>query len=255
MNEYIKTDEQLNIMRKAGQILACTMKKIEDAIKPGIDVFDLEELFLREIEAAGATPACKNYAPYGLPPFPTGLCISINEQSVHCYPTKGSLLKEGDIITVDSSIEYQGWHADMAFAKGVGKIDEKKQKLLDTAKAARDESIKKVKAGIRTGVISNKMHKTAKKAGFDVLKDYAGHGIGKAMHEWPEISCYGPKHQGVKLKENMAICIEALVCTDSDVVVNTDEWQTKMKDGYFAQFEHTVLVKKGGYEILTLCQN
>lgn len=252
MNNVIKTPEQIQTMREGGKIMANIMKRIEDAIKPELDIWDLEEMFINSCKEFNVEPTCKGYAPYNLPPFPTGLCTSINSQCVHCYPIKGVILHEGDIITVDTVINYKGLNLDMSFAKGVGQISEKDKKLIETSKEALRAATERVKDGARIGVLSHNMYKTAKKAGFGVLVDFAGHGIGKDMHEYPEIPCYGSKFEGPKLKEGMTICIEALICEgDFDVHYN-GPWMTEMADKKnFAQFENTILVKKDGFEILT----
>ena len=163
-------------------------------------------------------------------------------------------MEDGDVVTVDTVINYKGLNVDAAFSTIVGKEDSKlKKKLVDTAEKVLYETISEVGPGVRIGRISNKMQKIVESQGLNVLKDYAGHGIGREMHEYPEVPCYGDINDGAKLLEGMTICIEALICTGSDSVVNVSEWETCMEDGgYFAQAEHTILVTKDGYEILTL---
>jgi methionyl aminopeptidase len=250
--DIIKTDKEIEIMRGLGKILSSFFDELKKDIKPGTDVWDLETKFLKLCEESNVNPSCKGYGEGELPPFPTGLCISINEESVHCFPKKGVILKEGDIINIDTVIDYAGLYVDSAFCQPVGKVSQKDLDLLNASKTALNESIEKVKDGVKIGLISNTMHKNVKAAGFDVLKDYAGHGIGHSMHEYPEIPCYGNKHEGPKLKEGMTICIESLVCEGNDKVENVSEWETRMRDGKnFCIFEHTILVKRNGYEILT----
>lgn len=251
-DNYIKTQEELVTMRKAGKFLSVILAELKAMIKPGLDVLELERVFLSYCQSNKLIPACKGYDPFNAFPFPTGLCVSINSQSVHCFPKKGTTLKNGDIVTIDTAIKYNGMHADSAFACLVGKVSPKVQKFLDTTKNALYNSIEEVKDGVRIGKISNRLQKTVEKAGFNVLKDYAGHGIGHEMHEWPQVLCYGDKNSGPKLKTGMTICIESLCCTGKSNVENLNLWETKMKDnGLFAQFEHTVLVLDKGYEILT----
>ncbi len=239
-------------MREGGHILTKILNKLKTMIKPGIDVWVLEEAFLALCRQYRVTPSCKGYNPFNVSPFPTGLCVSINDQSVHCFPKKGLILKQGDLVTIDTAIQYKGFHTDSAFAMGVGKVEAKNQKILETTKKALDDSVKLVSSDVKIGKISNKIQKTLEKAGFNVLRDYVGHGIGKEMHEWPYVPGYGNKNDGPKLKPGMTICIEILACTGKPDVVNTSVWETKMKDGgRWVQFEHTVLVKDSGYEILT----
>lgn len=253
MNDgLIKNDKEIEIMRGLGKILSGMLSELEIMVKPGLDVWDLELKFLEMCKESNVNPSCKNFSEGDLPPFPTGLCVSINEQSVHCFPKKGVLLKEGDIVNIDTVIDFNGLFIDSAHCYAVGKISEENKKLMEASKNALYNSISKVRDGVKLGLISNTLQKTVEKAGFNVLKDYAGHGIGYSMHEYPEIACYGSKHEGPKLKNGMTICIESLTCAGSDEVVNTSVWETKMKDGNnFCIFEHTILVTEKGYEILT----
>lgn len=250
--ESIKTKEEIEILRKAGKILANILNEIKKDIKVGTEVWDLELKFLKLCEENKVIPACKGYTAGIFPPFPTGLCASINNQSVHCFPKKGIILKDGDIISIDTVVSLDGYHADSAFCVYVGNADAKTVKLVETSKKALNKAILKVREGVRTGVISETIQKTVEKEGFNVLKDYAGHGIGISMHEYPEILCYGSKRDGPKLKEGMVICIESLVCEGNDNVDNVSAWETCMSDGgLFCTFEHSILVTKKGYEILT----
>lgn len=252
-NQFIKTEQQINIMRENGKILASMLIKLKSMVKPGISTMDLEKEFMDLCKKNGAIAACKGYAPYGMPPFPTGLCVSINNESVHCYPKKSKILQEGDVVTIDTSIVKNGLYVDSAVSTGVGsKISEKRKQLLESVEKSMYKAIELVKPGVPIGDISNKMHEIAKQYGFDVLRDYAGHGIGTKMHEWPEVACFGEKGTGPILQEGMTICIESLVCEGDPEVINTSAWETAMKDGKdWVQSEHTVLVTKDGYELLT----
>jgi len=252
-DEYIKSQKEIEIMRGLGKILSDILGEIRKSIKPGIDVWDLETQFIEMCKERNVSPSCKGYFEGDLPPFPTGLCLSINNESVHCFPKKGVLLKEGDIVNVDTVINYAGLHVDSAFCVPVGSIDNIAANLLKASEEGLYKAISKIKGGEKMGAVSHTLQKTVEKAGFNVLKDYAGHGIGHDMHEYPEVPCYGNKHDGPKLKEGMTICVESLVCEGNDEVGNISEWETRMKDGErFCIFEHTVLVTKNGYEILTL---
>lgn len=250
---HVKTEEQINKMRKGGKILALILADLKKITVPGTDLWSLEEKFLELCKLNNVRPACKGYAPYSMPPYPAGLCISVNSQSVHCPPIKNMILGEEDLITVDTVIELEGVHIDAAYCMAMRNASEKRKTLTKTAELAFFDSVAKVRDGNRTGAIGSKIFKTAKRFGFDVLRDYAGHGIGVDMHEWPEIPCYGDKNSGVKLKEGMTICIEALICAGKPYVKTfPGRWDTAMADGKeFCQYEHTVLVKRDGYEILT----
>ncbi len=248
----IKTKEEILFMKKLGKTLSFFFDELEKIIIPGIDSYELEKKFLELCNKEKVIPSCKGYYEGLLPPFPTGLCLSINQQSVHCFPRKGVILKDGDIVNIDTVISSNGLHVDSAHCYPVGKVPTSKLKLLETSKNALNSAISKVSNNTKIGQISHTIQKTVEKEGFNVLKDYEGHGIGYSMHEYPEIPCFGSKHDGPKLKEGMTICIESLICEGDDRVINTSEWETEMADGKcFCIFEHTVLVTKDGYEILT----
>ena len=249
---YIKGKREIEIMRGLGHILAGMFDELKGMIKPGIDVWELEELFIDLCKKSNVKPSCKGYTEGELPPFPTGLCVSINNEAVHCFPRKGVILRDGDILNIDTVISFDNLHIDSAFCCEVGNLDQRGKLLIKASEEALYCAISKVKGGVKVGEISHTLQKAVEKSGFNVLKDYAGHGIGYHMHEYPEIPCYGNKHEGPRLPEGATICIESLVCEGSDDVENISDWETRMKDGKrFCIFEHTVLVTKEGYEILT----
>jgi methionyl aminopeptidase len=250
--KYIKTEKEIAIMRENGAILAKILADIKDMVKPELNTMDLEKEFIRLCKKHGVRPACKGFDPYGMDPYPTGLCLSINADSVHCYPKKTKTIHEGDIVTIDTVIEKDDMYVDAAVSLTVGKSSDKRKKMVQIAEASVMEAIKKVKDGARIGDISNAMHTVVKSAGFEVLRDYAGHGIGSEMHEYPEIPCYGREGTGDTLYAGMTICIESLVCEGNPAITYKNEWETSMRDGKdWVQFEHTVLVTKDGYEIIT----
>lgn len=251
--EIIKTDEQVAKIRAAGHILGKILAELESLSQPDVDIWQLEEAFLDLCATYKVRPACKGYSQAGLTPFPTGLCVSLNNQSVHCFPKKDIKLKESDLINIDTVVELDGWNADSSFAKAMPLSPDTAKKIVETSKLALAAAISKAGPEQRIGVISEKIYKAARQSGFNVLTDYAGHGIGREMHEWPEVPCYGSKNDGPKLKPNMIICIESLLCQGQSEVKSTGGWETQMADGgFFAQFEHTVLITPTGYEILTL---
>lgn len=252
IQKYIKNSSEIEIMRENGKILADILETLVGMVKSGLNTMDLEKEFIKLCKKNDARPACKGYAPYGMPPFPTGLCISINSDSVHCFPKKSKIIKEGDIVTIDTVIEKNGMYVDAARSMVVGKASEKRNLMVKVAKASVYAAISKVKSGIRTGDLASAIYNEVKKEGFDVLRDYAGHGIGNSMHEYPEILCYGKEGTGDVILEGMTICIESLVCEGNPELMYKSEWETSMRDGKdWVQFEHTVLVTKDGYEIIT----
>lgn len=250
----IKTKTQILAMQEGGKILRSILKKLKAMIKPGLKTMDLEIEFLRLCEEAKVVPSCKNYQTHGLPPFPTGLCISINDQAVHCYPQKGQTLEEGDSIAVDTVISFKGMHVDSAFSAVAGESDSETERFLEVTKMASSAGIKQAIAGNYVGDISYAIQTIMQLAGFNVLRDFVGHGIGTSMHELPDIPCYGKKGQGMKLQKGMTLAIETLACQgDPDIdYPGPDAWQTRMADGKkFAIFEHTVLVTDKEPIILT----
>lgn len=252
LKTYKKDIKDIEKIKELGKTLAKILKELEKEIKVGVNTWDLEKKFLKLCKKYNVNPSCKGYGLYGMEPFPCGLCISINEESVHCYPKKNKILKDGDIVTVDTDIERDGWYVDSAFSCGVGNISQKRKKLLETSLRALNEAIKQVKPGVKIGVISNTIQTIVEKNGFDVLRDYAGHGIGRNMHEDPEIPCFGDKNEGAIIKEGMLLAIETLTCEGNPKLKYLSSWETKMADNKdFVSFEHTVLVTKNGYEIIT----
>ncbi|MFC1722060.1 type I methionyl aminopeptidase [Patescibacteria group bacterium] len=248
----IKTKNEIQIMREGGKILSNILFKLKALSIEGADVWVLEEKFLELCNKKNVIPACKGYAPFGYPPFPTGLCISIDSQSVHCYPIKGTILKNGDLLTIDTVIIYKGYYLDCAVTFGIGKLSENKKNLLDTTEKALKNAIEIIKPNVKVGDISNIIQTIVENKGYSALTEYAGHGIGKNMHEPPEVPCYGKENTGPELKPGMVLAIEPLVCEKSNKLEHNNTWETKTKDeGNFVQCEHTVLVTEHGYEILT----
>lgn len=236
---------QINAMKEGGKILSSILNSLKSKIKVGLDIYDLEIEFLNLCEKYNAIPACKGYVAGHLPPFPTGLCIGINDEAVHGYPIKGRILKNGDLISVDTCIKYKGYHTDSAFTIGVGEISKENERFLNTAQLASTMAIKEAISGNRIGDISHVMESIMKMAGYDVLYDYVGHGIGENMHQAPDIPCFGDKGKGEKLKKGMTIAIEALCAQGIGDVesINKNDWPTRLVDGKnFAIFEHTVLI-------------
>lgn len=248
----IKTKEEISLMREGGAVLGNMLKELEGMVEPGLDVWKLEKAFLSMCKKENVTPACKNYTVPGFPPFPTGLCIGMDDQAVHCFPVKGRRLEEEELVTIDTVIKYNSVFLDSAVTVGVGKLSPEKQKLLDTAKKALNESINVIKPGIRVGMVSSTMQSIVEKEGYSMLRQYAGHGIGRKMHEPPEIPCYGDPEDGPILKENTTVAVEPLVCEKHYTLDHNNYWETRTVDGgNFVQVEHTVLVTKDGNEILT----
>lgn len=243
----IKSEHEIELMRQAGLMVSKTHKYLKDFIKPGITTKELDKIAEDYIKSLGGIPTCKGYEG-----FPASLCTSINDEVVHGIPSNRKL-KNGDIITIDMVIGYHGYQGDAAWTYAVGDISDKKKYLMEHTEKALYDGIKMVKPGNRIGDISNAVEKYATKHHLGIVKELVGHGIGTNMHEDPDVPNYGKASIGPKLKEGMVICIEPMLnLGSSDIYQLEDGWTIKTDDGKpAAHYEHTVLVTKDGYEILT----
>jgi len=243
----IKSKKEIETMREGGRILAKIMKELEKAVRPGVTTKELNRLAESLIFKYKAKPSFKGYQN-----FPAALCTSINEELVHVAPSDRAL-KEGDIVSLDLGIFYKRFHADMAATLPVGKIDSEAQRLIRVTKKALKRGIKKARPGNTIGDIGNTIQRFVESQGFNVIRDLCGHGIGRELHEDPQVLNYSKRHKGEKLKEGMVICLEPMV--------TTGDWKLKRtKDGHgyetedgslSAHFEHTIAVTKDGSRILT----
>lgn len=241
----IKTDKEIEIMRKAGEITKNTLLEVEKYIKPGVTTRELNKIAHDYIVKHNARPSFLHYGG-----FPASICASVNEVVVHGFPNDEPL-KEGDIISIDVGACYEGYHGDSARTFAVGKIDEKKQKLIDVTKQSFFEGIKGIKAGSRVGDISSQVQNYVEKHGFGVVRDMVGHGVGRNLHEDPNVPNYGYAGLGPVLKKNMVIAVEPMV-TMGDYHININGWDVRTVDGSVAaHYENTILITETGVEILT----
>ncbi|HEX5429635.1 MAG TPA: type I methionyl aminopeptidase [Patescibacteria group bacterium] len=250
----IKNSEQLDSLRKSGKILAETLQLVANKVVPGVSAFDLDQLAEENIRKHGGIPAFKNYrSRKNDPPYPASLCVSVNDEVVHGIPTKNKILREGDIVGLDLGVNFQGLFTDSAITVPVGKISKLDQKLLATTKQALDDALSQVKPGHTIGDLGTAMEQAAKAAGFSVVRDLVGHGVGLSVHEDPEIPCFGKPGTGPKLFEGQVLAIEPMVNERGwQVAFAQDQWTVLTIDGgKSAHFEHTVLVSNTGCEILT----
>ncbi len=243
----IKSEDEIELMRKAGYLVSLTHQYLKPFIKPGIPTKKLDDLAEKFIREHDGIPTCKGYEG-----FPAALCVSVNDEVVHGIPGKRKL-KNGDIVTIDMVIGYHGYQGDAAWTYAVGDISEEKKYLMKHTEQALYEGIKQVKPGNRIGDISHAVEEYAKKYHLGVVKELVGHGIGMEMHEDPEVPNYGKEKTGPKLKPGMVICIEPMLNLGSAAVgILDDDWTIVTEDGSpSAHYEHTVLVTNDGYEILT----
>jgi methionyl aminopeptidase len=250
----IKNQEELKILREGGKILASVLNLVANRAVAGASAFELDRLAESEIRNAGGTPSFKNFrAQAGDPPFPASLCVSVNDEVVHGFPSKNKVLKDGDIVGLDLGLLYKGLYTDMAVTVAVGKVDATSAKLIEAAKECLSSAIKQTAPGKFTGDIGAAIEATAKKYGFQVVRELVGHGVGKSVHEEPEVPCFGKIGTGTKLVEGLVIAVEPMINAGKwKIIIAPDNWTIKTEDGSLsAHIEHTLLVTKKGCEILT----
>ena len=244
----IKDEREIELMKKAGMLVSKTHQYLKEYIKPGITTKELDKLAENFIRKNGGTPTQIGYEGY-----PCATCISVNDTVVHGVPTNYKL-KNGDVVTIDMVIGYKGYQGDSAWTYAVGEVSDDKKYLMEHTEKALYEGINKVKPGNRIGDISNAVETYARSHNLGIVKELTGHGIGTDMHEDPDVPNYGQKGIGPRLKEGMVICIEPMLNFGGkdDIYILDDEWTVNTLDGNpAAHYEHTVLVTKDGYEILT----
>ena len=243
----IKSEREISLMKKAGNIVYRTHKYLEPYIKPGITTKELDKLAYDFIISQDATPSFLNYQGY-----PASICASVNEEVVHGIPSNRKL-KNGDIIGIDIGACYQGYHGDSAWSYQVGSVSREKAYLLEHTEKALFEGLKQVKPGNRIGDISNAIETYAKEHNLGVVRELVGHGVGNHLHEKPDIPNFGKKGTGPILKEGMTIAIEPMLNLGTrKIYLLEDDWTIITQDGLpSAHFEHTVVVTKDGYQILT----
>ncbi|MGG6312187.1 type I methionyl aminopeptidase [Paenibacillus macerans] len=242
-----KSETELGFMREAGRIVAETHRLMAQSIEPGITTGELDQLADKYIRSQGAVPSFKGYNG-----FPYSICASVNEELVHGFPGKRKL-NEGDIISLDIGAEYRGFHGDSAWTYPVGEISEEAKKLLEVTEGSLYAGLALVKPDVRLFTISHAIQQFIEAAGFSVVREYVGHGIGSNLHEEPQIPNYGLPDRGPRLKPGMVLAIEPMVNVGKRYVKTLDDnWTVVTVDGSLcAHFEHTVAVTPDGMEIFT----
>ncbi len=245
----IKSPAEIELMRKANQITRDVLCLLEDSIKVGISTKDLDKIAYDFIIKCGAKP---NFLGYG--GFPATACISVNEQVVHGIPSKKVFLQDGDIVSVDCGADYKGYQGDAARTFCVGNVCAEKRQLVEVTKQSFFEGIKVVKEGTRLGDLGNAIQSYAESFGYGVVRALVGHGIGKDMHEDPEVPNYGVAGRGLRLKAGMTIAIEPMInLGTADVEMLDDGWTIVTKDKRAsAHYENTVVILSDGVDILSL---
>lgn len=244
----IKSENEIALMKKAGEILAGALELIEQNIRPGVTTEKLDKLAEKYIKKNDAKPSFKGYSGY-----PASICASINEEVVHGIPGKRRL-NEGDIIGIDIGVCYAGYHADAARTYGVGKISDEAKHLIEVTRESFFKGIAKLREGVRLGDVSYAIQTFVEENGYSVVRDLVGHGIGSSLHEEPDVPNYGIADKGLRLKQGMTLAIEPMVNLGTyEIEVLDDDWTCVTADGMLsAHYENTVVVTKDGCEIITM---
>ncbi len=246
----VKTRAQIDKMRQAGRLVAQTLDLMERLAKPGVRTIDLDAAAEEFILSHGATPAFKGYMGY-----PATLCVSVNDEVVHGIPGDRRL-EEGQIVSVDVGVNFDGWYGDAARTLCIGQVSADAQRLLDVTQEALRRGIAQAKAGNRLGDISAAVQTYAEQNGYSVVRELVGHGIGQRMHEEPQVPNFGRANTGPELKAGMVLAIEPMLNVGGcEVSFDSDKWTVRTADGSLsAHFEHTVAVTERGPEILTVAK-
>ncbi len=250
----IKSDKEIALMREAGRIVATLLLELQEQIRPGITTGDLDRKAAEVLKKHNATSPFYNY-PHperGKPPFPGQICASVNEELVHGVPGK-RVLKEGDIIKIDCGAKRQGWIADSAWTFPVGKINPQAKRLLEVTEGVLYAAIKEATAGKRTGDVAYVLQHYVESNGFNVVREYVSHGVGRRLHEDPSWPNFGERGKGTQLRKGMTLAVEPMVLAGTyKTKVLLDQWTVAAKDGKLtAHFEHTIAITDGEPEILT----
>ena len=245
----VKNVEQLSLMKEAGRITGEALLYIRDYVRDGISTFELDKLLRQFIEKNGARPSFLNYSG-----FPASACISVNDEVIHGIPSKKRILCEGDIVKIDVGACYKGFHGDAARTIPVGKVSDEAERLIATTRQSFFEGVAMARAGMRIGDIGSAIQSCAEGNGFSVVRPYIGHGIGRELHEQPDVPNYGTAGRGVRLCNGMTIAIEPMINAGVKEVKNlSDGWTVKTADGRLsAHYENTVAILPEGPQILTL---
>ena len=248
----IKSERELALMRQAGKVVAEAKAHVMEAVKPGVTTGELDRIAEDVIRKMGAVPSFKGYAAGGPIPFTGTICASINEEIVHGIPGKRKL-KEGDIFSIDVGAIVKGFHGDSAFTVGVGDISDEAQRLIDTTRESLKQGIAQATAGARIGDIGHAVQKYAESQGYSVVRKYVGHGIGRALHEEPQVPNYGTAGRGVLIKKGMTLAIEPMLNIGTHETVELDDgWTVITADNELsAHFEDTIAITPDGAEVLT----
>ena len=251
MSVSIKSSQEIELMREAGRILASVHQELGKNIRPGMSTMDIDRLGEEMIRSYGCIPSFKNYCGY-----PASICVSVNDEVVHGIPSEKRLIQEGDIVSLDAGVIYNGYHSDAARTVAVGEISEKAKLLIERTRQSFFEGMKKAVAGNHLHDISAAIGDYAQSFGYGVVRDLCGHGIGNHLHEDPEIPNFRQWRRGIKLRPGMTLAVEPMInLGTSEVEWMDDEWTVVTEDGApSAHYENTILITEGKPEILSLTE-
>ena len=246
----LKSAQEIELMRRAGRITAAARALAGDMVRPGVTTQEIDKAVFRFIRSQGATPSFLNYNGY-----PASCCVSVNDEIIHGIPGK-RVLKEGDIVSVDVGAYIGGFHGDCAATYACGAISEEAQRLIDVTRQSFFEGLRFAREGHRLSDISHAIEEYVTANGFSVVREYVGHGIGRKMHESPEVPNFGVAGHGPKLLRGMTIAVEPMVNAGTAAIRQMpDGWIVKTQDGrYAAHYENTILITPGEPELLTVCE-
>lgn len=245
----IKSEREIELMREAGRILAKVHEELAKEIKPGMSTYEIDKIGEQLIRSYGCIPSFLGYGG-----FPASICVSVNDEVVHGIPSKKRILREGDIVSLDAGVIYKGWQSDAARTVAVGEISDDAKRLIEVTRQSFFEGIKYAKAGCHLYEISAAIGDYCEKLGYGVVRDLVGHGIGKDLHEDPQVPNFRQKRRGMKLRTGMTLAIEPMINIGRpDVAWMDDDWTVVTDDGSLsAHYENTVLITDGEPEILSL---
>ena len=244
----IKNKEEIELLRESNLLVGKTLGEMSKLIKPGVSTLHLDKVAEEFIRSHGAIPGFLGYGG-----FPNTLCVSLNSKVVHGIPSAKEILKEGDIVSIDCGVLKNGFYGDSAYTFAVGEIDAAARRLLETTKESLYLGIEQARIGRRLGDLGYAVQSHCEKQGFSVVREMVGHGVGRNLHEDPQVANYGRRGQGVQLREGMVIAIEPMINMGKrHIFMEDDDWTIKTKDGALsAHFEHTVAITKDGPDILS----
>ena len=252
----IKSKKEIELMREACKVVTLTHQAIEEAIKPGMTTAELDQIVEKTMKKYGAISAEKGYNPgiKGVPPYPASACISINDEVIHGIPSSKRIIKDGDIVSVDLVALKNGFNGDAARTYLVGNVSKDAKRLVEVTKQAFFEGIKYAKKGNRIGDVSHAIGEYVKSQGYSVVREFQGHGIGRNMHEAPEIPNYGKAGRGIRLEPGMTLAIEPMVIQGKPNILELEDgWTIITEDGSLAaHYENTILITENEPEVLTI---